>query len=62
MDLAGLPIYKTPTKQYYKDTKTFFLVVFSYDIKNSLDGLNNYIEDIKKLNPNPNFILIGNKK
>ena len=63
-DTAGLEKFHSITKLYLKYTHGFFLV-FDLTNRNSLKGLNNWIEEIKLVNNNDidnNIIILGNKK
>ena len=64
-DTTGQEKFHSITKLYLKNTHGFFLV-FDLTNRNSLKGLNNWIEEIKLVNNNDidnnNIIILGNKK
>ena len=62
-DTCGNETYEEVMKNFYRSALCIFLV-FSLDDEKSFANLNNWINDIKKINENesPIIILIGNKK
>lgn len=60
-DTAGQEKFSTIAQQYYKNADGI-LLIFSFDIKKSLERIENWLTEIKKsIGKNINLVLLGNK-
>jgi Ras-related protein Rab-5C len=59
-DTAGQERFRSQTQMYYRNA-VVGIVVFSFDIAQSLPEADSWVTDLRTQNPNARIILVGNK-